>query len=198
MDLLDAFYLPHYNSCGIGVIGGIPIYFFFYLPLAIMIIWRFILKIFFKQDNKHLFYSRTFIQKTTFVIFFILILCQTISQIRFFSREYRSISHQPLSQRYSEPFKEWTDFATYCRKILPGKHQAVFITDLNLSQEIPGLFTQWALGYFLYPIDIRDLNREDAKNCLIVFEKKNPEKSIPPDYKIIGRWQNNFLAQKMN
>ncbi len=197
IDLIDSFYVPHYNCCTIGITNGIYIYSFFYLAGIAVIIYYLISSYLLKENTPSTQAKfKNFTHKALWGILITLIIFQTIAQIRFFTDELDFYHNRRISQRYPGRFQELVDFSLFCKSILPGKHTAQLITDLDFNKDFPGLFTTWVLGYFLYPIDIKNIREGEPKDCLIIFMKKDPYQNIPVDYKVIGKFNNHLLAIK--
>lgn len=97
-------------------------------------------------------------------------------------------------QHYAPDIEE---FAKFCRRHIPKSSQADLTTDWDISQD-PGMYYHRFLAYQLYPIDIRGIRKKEGE-YLIVFDKKNPQASVPENFKIIATWKDNGLvAQRLN
>ena len=131
-------------------------------------------------------------QRVLLTVFIIVIILQTMNQMRYFLVTFDTYNGKDVEARYLGPFKKVYDFAQFCKIRLPGQHNAELITDLDTSQD-PGMFLHRALAYYLYPIDIRDI-RERDKELLIAFEKKNVIHNVPQGYHLIGAWDNDNIV----
>lgn len=79
----------------------------------------------------------------------------------------------------------------YAKKYLPGKHSCELITDMDFSDErYMGNFVN--LRYHLYPIDIY-FNRNQPKNCIMVYGMEDPLQHIPSAYKAFPIFQNKHV-----
>ena len=117
------------------------------------------------------------------------------NQIKYFVFEHKHYAAKPIDEKYYGILKTVHDYAVFCRRNLPGKHSAQFISDLDVSKD-PGMSTHRAVAYYLYPIDIRNI-RQEPKDSLVVFKKNNPVQSVPDDFRVIGMFgETNLLAVK--
>ncbi|MBF0505063.1 MAG: hypothetical protein HQL14_08185 [Candidatus Omnitrophica bacterium] len=81
---------------------------------------------------------------------------------------------------FGEPYV----FSLQATHLLPGRHSARLVTDINL-QEGDGWGINDRLAYYLYPIDIRIHSGTGKEDVLIYFHKDKAVQFLPKDYKII-------------
>jgi len=192
--LLTTLYRPHYNHCFAGTLEGNNIFLYIYGIIIITSACVFCLR-------KKLFRPQfpipvsSILKYVTCSVFCIVLTLQTVNQAIYFAFERQKYSQKSTGEKLPTQLSILSDSAAYFQSILPGKHSADFISDLDISRD-PGMLIYSAFAYYLYPIDIRDIRRE-PKDILIVLEKNDPLKSIPDDYIIIGNIdQKYFLARK--
>ncbi len=191
------FYKPHYNICLPPYIAGNNFYVFVYLAFLIVVPSVHLIRRF----HNHKMHSKasgilTTALFTAFALFYLLSVLQTISQIDNARAEFKIFTNKSNDEKnIAIAGKKLYGFVQYCRKILPGVHNAQFLTDMDLSND-PGMITQRMLAYYLYPIDIRNV-RNDPLDSLIVFAKKDAVANVPDDFRIIGVFdQSSVIAIK--
>ncbi len=177
-NILRSFYLPQSNL-QLGEISGINIHWYVYGVLSFFLIIGYYVK-------HHWLAGRAlppcFHPKTVVIAFLALVIAgQTANRLMSFGPEIRYYITKDKQQRYFSFFRGLHDFARQCKNVLPGAHNAEFISDLDFSEEVPGLFTYWCLSYYLYPIDIKDIHPQKSKDCVIVFSGNNPKSRLPRD-----------------
>jgi hypothetical protein len=193
---LNAFYIPHHNSCLSGNIGRFNINLYFYLVIFFSILTFVLFRKSFWKSHPHL-KPADGIQRIIIIVFGGMMIFQTMNQTQYFTAEFKTYYGKPLEARLLGPLKETYDFARYCKKLLPGAHNAELITSLDTSKD-PGMFTHRALAYYLYPIDIRGIHQGE-KNVLIGFKKKGILNHIPKGYQLISSTdESNIIAVKWN
>jgi hypothetical protein len=130
-------------------------------------------------------------------VFCVYTLFQTAGQLRLWGSCYHFLHGKPSEQKgiefYGPPFQ----FAAECRRLLPGAHIGLLLTDMDITID-PGMLTQRILAYFLYPIDIRGIHA-GTPDCLILYNKKNAAKNIPPGYVLLKKIDDDkLIAVKEN
>ncbi len=120
-----------------------------------------------------------------FLFLVLVIAFQTINQAKYFMTIFDKYHGKTIEERRQPLLREISRFAQYCQEKLPGRHNAQFLSDLDLSND-PGMFIHRVLAYYLYPIDIRDI-RQWPKDSLIIFYKKEAAQHIPEGYKLLGQ-----------
>lgn len=187
LPLLNEFYKPHHNISLPPYIAGTNayalMYFIFFLSLLpLHLIRRLCGKRRDAQVDSPIFATAL---HTTFALFCLLAALQTISQINYARVEFRTFAGKSGDEKNAAIAGEKLySFIQYCRKILPGAHNARFLMDMDLSND-PGMITHRMLAYYLYPIDIRGV-RSGPIDSLIIFAKKDAVAGVPDDFKIIG------------
>lgn len=187
---LNGFYIPHHNFCPVGKIAGwnimLCVYTLIFLSAATLVI----LKIPVYCRNKIISWkSRDDFQlaptiKHLMSLFLVLVIAfQTMNQAIYFIALHQKYHGKTIEKKRQPLLKEISRCAQYYQEKLPGRHNAQFLSDLDISKD-PGMFIHRALAYYLYPIDIRGI-REGPKDSLIIFYKKEAGQHIPEGYKLI-------------
>ena len=123
----------------------------------------------------------------------IILAVQTYAQILDLKEWMDDVGHKTTAEKYESLFGITYQYAQVTKEILPGRHSAKLVTDMDMSQD-PGMFNHRQLAYFLYPIDIRGF-RGEPEDVLLVFEKENPCEAVPGDYRILTIFNSqNLLA----
>ena len=193
--LLTVFYRPHYNNCTFGNIEGANVtpYIYCIIVISTISIHCFRAKIFKPQPPAGLMHI---LKQVTFATFCIILALQITGQVKHLAFEHKNYAIRPADERYPGSLRTLYDCGTFFRKILPGKHSAKFISDMDISRE-PGMFMHRAIAYYLYPIDIRNI-RQEPDDSLVIINKNNPAQSIPDNFRILGTVnQKHFLAIKL-
>lgn len=187
---LNGFYIPHHNFCPVGKVAGWNIMLCVYILIFLSAATFVILKIPVYCRDKIIFWkSRDDFQLTPTIkhllsLFLVLVIAfQTMNQARYFMALRQKYHGKTIEERRQPLLKEISRFAQYCQEKLPGRHNAQFLSDLDLSDD-PGMFIHRALAYYLYPIDIQSI-RQGPKDSLIIFYKKDAAQHIPKGYKLI-------------
>ncbi|MCK5012578.1 MAG: hypothetical protein KAS66_02060 [Candidatus Omnitrophica bacterium] len=145
---------------------------------------------------------------TALTILSILAFIQTVNFTRYLYSQSQAVRNKTTDEKKALIFGDSYTFARFCKKRLPGRHNALLITDIDLHTTT-GANTHIALAYHLFPITIQynprqrlimpDYVWDDPSaspiEALVVFQKKNPEASVPGNFNIIGRFgSENLLA----
>lgn len=185
-------YNPHHNISPAPHIRGVNFYVYVYLVLFLSAIsLRLIAKCSHPETQK-VSTPVSILFQCTMILYALTINAQTFSLLRHALNEFRVYAEKSTEEKYAHIIsgKAYT-FARYCRSLLHGPHRADFITDMDLAND-PGMITHRMLAYHLYPIDIRGI-REEAADSLILFKKKNAVASVPENFEIIGRFDEDSL-----
>lgn len=122
-------------------------------------------------------------QLSGLLVFVLSLGVQTIYHVREFTKEADLVRDKTLHGRTMLSSKFSYPFSLYCKKYLPGKHSCALVTDQDLSDEkMMGNLVN--LRYYLYPIDIF-FNRQEPKDCIIVYGADEPLKHVPAGYKAL-------------
>lgn len=176
-----------------GHIKGTHIFSYFYSIATItsLIIYCFRVKLF--RSNIPVKFT-TILLNVTFSVFCIILVLQTINQIKHFAYEQKKYASKSIAEKLPKPLNAYFNSGAYFREILPGKHSTEFISDLDLSKD-PGMFLFRAVAYYFYPIDTRNI-RQEPKDTAIIIEKTNPLQSIPDGFEIVGSYRQQYYYLK--
>ncbi len=94
--------------------------------------------------------------------------------------------------QYKARFGDVYIFAQKALALLPGGCQAAYVSDIPQGSPL-GLGTRDHIKYFIYPINIPVNEEPVPANCLVAFQKKAPEQSVPPGYRILLRYKSDCL-----
>lgn len=181
-DFSRFFFLPHINNFRPGVIAGRNVnHLFYYIVVAATLIVSALQWKFFRKDQPVNGLKTFFI--TAFSVYVLMTLCQTVSLYRYFAADIRQFYGRPVEDRCRYLYGHIYLYARACRQVLPGKHTAELVTDMDMSRD-PGMFSHRALAYFLYPIDIRGI-RGEPPDCLVIFRKQDARSHVPPGYEVV-------------
>lgn len=181
------FYKPHENIFFAPSLAGINFYIFIYAVLLLSLIFlAFINSIRTRRKKSNPPESIFSLLPILLVIMFSLVtITQTIGQAYYAKREFVLFTDKTMEEKYAVVTgPRIHSFVRYCRKILPGFHNANFLTGMDRSKD-PGMISHRMLTYFLYPIDVRGV-RGGRTDSLIVFYKEDAVASIPDDFRILG------------
>lgn len=189
-----AFYIPHYNSFGIGIAGNYDAYFYVYLILLLSTLSAYILKVTFWRSHKGPSLSGL-LRNIVWAIFLITLALQTIGQAQYYMDGIRwDRGKVILKDRYPAILKNITSFAEFCKKTLPD-HKSCEIKSAPDLPEDPWILWQRFLAYQLYPIDTFGVRQDkNPSSCLIILAPQDPVSLVPPGYDIIGRWASQGLV----
>jgi hypothetical protein len=190
--IVISLYQPNVNICGTGMFDRLyfnqVVYGLFVYSAVMIICWmRFRKKLPWRDI------CGPVLQRTAVITFVMFTLLQTSGMTAHWwvkSKVYR-FAHQTAKQQYW--YGDIALFAGKVRNVLPGKHNAQLITDLDFRNDPHAMFEQRKLAYFFYPIDIRNVRLGD-KDVIVVFDKKNPEQYVSADYEIVIRQGNDSLV----
>ena len=130
------------------------------------------------------------------IVFIGVTLIQVTQHYIYFVFQYHRYYGKTLAQKEALLFGDPYTFAMNCKKYLRGYHAATLITDMDIKR--PREMTiHRRLAYFLWPINIREHRKGERVDCLVVFSKKDAMNSIPEDYVVQYKFdENNILAVK--
>ena len=189
-ETIQNIYKPHPNTLFQVSVGPTPFLVYIYAVFFLSYLWSILLR----RKN-----SESTLRMAAPLIFsaYLLVISFQLAGIFFSAQREFSIYHGKSTQeKYAAVIGGKTYvFAQYCKRNLPGSHNAEFMTDSDLSRD-PGMINHRMLAYFLYPIDIRNV-RNESKDSLIIFKKKDALSYVPAEYKVIGMFDsNNLIAVK--
>ena len=183
-------FLGDHNGFQPFIFAGFYLNSVMYAYVLLSVVIAFVLSYLFRIERTMIFTRKTVLTSLT-VSFMMMVSCQVTSFNRFFQALMADTWGKSLEERMLDRYQDVYAFPLECRKILPGKHTAGFITDMDLQHD-PGMYYFRALAVFFYPIDIRHIRRED-QDCLIVFRKTDAENYVPPGYKILLKYGDESL-----
>ena len=187
---LEGLYFPHFNICLIGDVAGENIFIIFYQFLFFAILTAALICILtqkiFKKQNK---YSPPSLQMTVrWILLFSFIFMTGLQQIKRqerFIKEFRRFAGKTVSEKNKLLFgAHYYQFIEAARLSLPGRHNAAFLTDEDLSQD-PWMTWQRRMAYDLFPNVSFRYQLNAPNDCLILFYKKNDVEKILKEYDII-------------
>jgi len=119
----------------------------------------------------------------SWVLFLCVTLLQCVGMTFVFSKGIQRFAGKSLDERERLFFGDILDFSQSSLALLPAGCGATLVTDLDLSRDL-GMTVQRALGFMLYPIDIRGV-KGSPEECLVLFGKENALEFIPSDYQVL-------------
>lgn len=193
--VLKDFYKTDYNFSKAKIVHGINLNFYFY---ALVWIGTFLLRSFqilvkktrlsFKKAIPSLTISQ--IALGVFILFPII---QVINQTNGLSEDWDKYWGKSIQQKYSFLYPYDYGFAEFALQNLSGQCTGSLVTDFDPNKNLE----PYMLRYFLYPRINLIYGNESKKDCLIVFRKKDPLNSVPPNYRITAEFgQYSLLAVK--
>jgi len=171
----DSMFMPY-------MLGPVPINIFIYVTFLVSLIFLSIMRKFLMVPKIPLrpFAGLKAPVTVSLVLFFFILVSSALSagmdslvMLKNFSGK---ATHEKTALSLGLPFY----LGMFCRNKLPGKHKGEFITDLDLSQDLPMTFHR-RLAYFMYPIDIRNIT-DRPKDCVLISFTKNPQEHIPKEH----------------
>lgn len=140
--------------------------------------------------------------KRTWKIVFVLI-CVLVTMLPWMYSELRTndflwtFMRKDLSveERRKEIYEFMYQYASGCQREFSGSCHSQYVS--GLGEDLRGVTARNALAYLIYPIDVRDVQKR-AVDCLVIFEKENAWRYVPPDYVILKYFddRNIFAVQK--
>lgn len=180
-------YRPHENIFFAPSLAGINFYIFIYVVLLLSLILLTFINGIRNRHKKDKTPGSIFppLPILLVIMFPLVTIVQTTGQVYHARKEFALFADKTMEEKYAVVAgPRIHSFARYCRRILPGSHNARFLTDMDMSKD-PGMISHRMLAYFLYPIDIRGV-RDGRTDSLIIFDKKNAVASILDDFRILG------------
>lgn len=173
-------YLADWNFIPIPFIHHLPLYFYVYALVLVLTMAVFLfLKI--RGTAPRVSLSDICLSVTA-VIFVLIIVLQTSGQQQYLMQLKKNYQGTTADAKRKRLFPYFYPFITYTQAQLKGHHfHGKILTDLKPNEALE----PYMLQYYLYPqVDLIDEKRNP--NCLVIFEKIDPEKQVPKNFKIIG------------
>jgi len=169
----------------------IPLLFIIFIILAFFLI---ILKPFIK-NQKTLNLILTSLRRLGlmgFILFVVVVALQTKTHFVAFEHTRNRFPFQSTHEKSSFYQGVPYHFANYCKRIYPGRHRGKFVTDLDINEPY-NMRVHRIISYFLYPaIDVR-MSQNKSMDCIVVYEKDEPEQAIPDDFEVLGYFSDRSL-----
>ena len=134
VNFVRGFYLPHANF-QVGKISGVNIYLYAYAFFFCLMLTRWYVKRFRREDMASVSYLHP--KTIAAVLLALMILFQAVSRLAHFDSDIRYYVTREKDQRYISFLRGLHAFARECKGVFPGTHNAEFISDLDLNEEIP-------------------------------------------------------------
>ncbi len=179
LDSLPRMYpFPHANICRLPIIGGLSLNTYWAYLIVLLALILFVFRLLFKKSCFSSCFSRSRILKAVVLCVFILsILIQSVNHFLIFRGEINRFSGKALVSIN----KKAHAFTQHAHQLLPGKHGARFITDLDINSD-PGMCIHRVYSYYLYPFfDVKNVHGKE-KDVIVMFEKKDALKHVPKGY----------------
>ena len=123
------------------------------------------------------------------ILAFLTLTLQTSQQFCLFQYMRERHANKTKEEGIEYIFDDHYKFSQYCKSIFPGFYTADFYTDIKDEPPDDAMTAQRMVSYFLYPhIDIR-INRDQPKDCIILYFVSNAQAYVPQDYQIIGTYK---------
>ena len=184
--VLKDFYKTDYNFSKAKIVHGINLNFYFYA-----FVWTaaFLLRTFQILVKKtHLSFKKTPpslpISRIALGVFILFPVIQVINQTNGLSEDWDKYWGKSIQQKYSFRYPYDYGFAEFALQNLPDQCTGNLVTDFDPNKNLE----PYMLRYFLYPKINLIYGDESKKDCHIVFRKKDPLNSVPPDYQIVGEF----------
>ena len=196
--LMAGYYFPYTNSCTVGKLAGINIHLHLIIFLAgFLVLYALGSRIFPAATHPQSRSIALVVPSAGLALLVFVITLQTINHTQVFANERQRFSGKSTADKQRFIHKTPYEFAQYCRRQFPGRHQGFLRTDRDIHNE-PFATQHRKLAYFLYPdIDIRSSAGERTYDCLIFYEEKNGAQALPPGFRIKAMLDDqHFLAVK--
>lgn len=185
-------YSPNPNICPSPLVGKINLTVLFYAIASSCALLTIIAEsppvIFRVKEKTFLIYLRA--MAASFCLY---MLFQTVGQSLAWNKTWHYLRGKPLSQKSEALYGQAHFFARRVRRILPGRHVARVISDLDFNLE-PHMATRGLLAYLLYPIDINGIIQGET-DCLLFYEKVDAAQSVPEGFRILEQFNDcNLVA----
>ena len=186
--LTDDLYYPNYNYERFPVVFAVPILLWVYLIIFFITAFVYLINSLSRSVlSKHLIIR--LVLKVTAITYIGLTLLQVISQNNFFvqmklffqDKTTQAKEEAIWEESYLAVFGPSYRFAKFCLKYLSGRYQGHLITDLNINEYLE----PYLIKYYLYPaVDL--ITPSDTFDCLVVFNKQNPNAVVPSGFQVVG------------
>ena len=185
------FFSGNHNIFTLGKIGGKAVYVYPYCFLFIMIFVAYLL---FRKRRGRPGTGEIAgaLILNAFTAFSVITVFQTVAQVDYLKSCSKIIGKGTTAEKDREIFGTPYRYAVLCRDLLPGEHTGRLVTDMDTGRD-PGMFDSRILAYFLYPIDIRKIRGDKPADVLLIYEKKDADKYVPDDYRIIESFDPGYL-----
>lgn len=134
------------------------------------------------------------ILKKTFVAAFVFILIfQMISLSKYFRREYEYFAGKSTDEKYTQLLGPIYFLPAYTKLRFPGYHKAIFVSDYNLNED-PDALDYRQMAHFLYPIDIRNIHKDEPPTLAIIAFKEKATAQIPEGYELVFSFKDLYVV----
>jgi len=210
--IINSFYSPNLNLMFVNEIGDINVNI---AVLYLIVFASIIIKLRRRIKSKGEYFGRNGSYQASFLVSVIIIILlasiQTFNYIRYFHTQHQAIKNKTVEEKKVMIFGDLYEFSEFCKKLLPGRHSGRLITDMDLNNTT-GAHDHIVLTYNLFPITIQYNPRQrrlflkyvvgpsepEPTNVLVVYQKKNPKKSVPKNFSIIGYFDESSLLAIRN
>jgi len=194
----DHFYQMTPNICTYMKVKGVNVIYFIYAAITLF------------SCAEHFLFSgratsplkensrgiRFILLRNTCIALLIICALQAKTLISQFMFEHTYFADAPIEKKYSQRFGKIYDFANYCKKLLPGTHQANVITDID-KESAAWEYAHAELSYFLYPINIKTYQGSEPE-VIVIYSKDDPLKSVPENFLAFEQFDSKSLIAVKN
>ena len=178
------FYTVHWNYCMPVYICGHPVYFYVYPFFVLLLLLAIALKALFPIRVK------SFLSMVLALLLLVTIGLQTWGQERLLSLRGKVLDHKTVDQKnlllYGRPYQFVKIIQAHLKK---NHYQGAYITDAGLENSVD--FN--VFRYHLFPqVDLIRVSKN--ADCLIMFNKTDAKKSVPPNFLVIASFGPDALA----
>jgi len=186
---------PHIN----GFYGSsLTFYSFLYVFFTIMLLLSYLFYIVRKSEECTLLnYIKKYIFQTLCLVIFLTTVIQTSRNYNFLNDLTGQFKNLNTEEKLNNMFGKPYDFASKIKPLLPAKTQCQLITDLDIN-EPAGMSYERYFSYFLYPIQIRYIDKEPDPECLVFANKNDARAHIPTEYSILLEYDSKNILAKRN
>ena len=182
-------YYPSWNYIDVRYSNLGYFHLWVYFSILFGALFLIVLRLFYSSHTKE-FSKRTLIRNSSLCVFVLIIAVQVYSQNDYLGSLRKSFSGQNIEQKYLRIFGQNYAYTRFVlNHVSGGKYSGRLITDLDPSQTLE----PYILKYFLYP-RVNLLDQTDSPSYLIIFRKSEPERFVPDDFEIIGRFNSQSLV----
>ncbi len=195
----QSLYYPHYNQIPFGTVNDVNIqYVFMCFVFSTILISGIILKVFSHFKPRKFNISFAPIMASIGIISLVFLAgVQQIRRTEHLTYKKKMFDDKTDAEKNKMIFGSKYEFARISQKFFLRSHQGKLLTDLDVGKS-PSMFYHRVLSYYLYPkVSVRIKNNY-PEDVLILFFKKNALESIPDNYQILFKSENNnyILAAK--